>query len=260
MCGIEGAWCTFDIDRKQEGTEASGGDTEMDVARFARERLNFEPDERQAEVLLSNAKLIDEAAGSRTTFIGIAPSMRRLRRGSCEKKVESRKAEVKSQKSKVGGGIMVFVGVDLGKIGDPSAFAVAERIDGRRAWQAPVFRGVQVRYLERVALGTPYTAVVERMREMVRHPLLSGGCHLTVDATGVGVPVIDMLRAARLACGLTAVTIGSGVQTHGRGEWAHVPKRDLMSGLQLMLEHKELRIAKKLRESGALTRELIHMG
>ena len=28
----------------------------MDVARFARERLKFEPDERQAEVLLSNAK------------------------------------------------------------------------------------------------------------------------------------------------------------------------------------------------------------
>jgi hypothetical protein len=152
---------------------------------------------------------------------------------------------------------MVYVGADLGKVGDPSALAVVEREDLLRAWQTPLFRGLQVRYLERIPLGTPYTAVVERLREMMRHPLMSAGCHLTVDATGVGVPVVDMLRKARLPCGVTAVTITPGAQAHGHGEWWYVPKRDLMSGLHLMLEHKELRIAKKLRESGALVRELL---
>src|SRR6266498_3824276 len=89
-------------------------------------------------------------------------------------KVKCQKSNVKSQRSKVKGKSgcaletsMVYVGADLGKVGDPSALAVVEREDLLRAWQTPLFRGLQVRYLERIPLGTPYTAVVERLREMM---------------------------------------------------------------------------------------------
>ena len=58
------------------------------------------------------------------------------------------------------------------------------------------YEGLVLRHVERVPLGTPYPEVVERVRELVTHDELAGRCALAVDATGVGAPVVDMLRAA----------------------------------------------------------------
>jgi hypothetical protein len=78
-----------------------------------------------------------------------------------------------------------------------------------------------------------------------------------VDATGVGAAVVDMLRSARLGCELTAVTITGGNRAHqGPAGW-NVPKQDLMSELQVLLEKGELRIARDLRGARMLMRELM---
>ena len=116
---------------------------------------------------------------------------------------------------------------------------------------------MRVRHLERMPLGTPYINVVSRVREMLQHRELAGQSRLVVDATGVGAPVVEMLRAARLPCGLTSVTITGGEQAHGRGEEWHVPKRDLMTGLLVLLEDGRLKIHRKLEEAGELVRELL---
>ena len=105
---------------------------------------------------------------------------------------------------------MYFVGLDLGQKRDHSAVAVVERVDGRRAFQATTTDRLLVRFAERMALGTPYPIVVERVRRIVQSNALAGNCALAVDATGVGAPVVDMLRAARLGCELTAITITGG--------------------------------------------------
>ncbi len=42
------------------------------------------------------------------------------------------------------------------------------------------------------------------------------------------------------------------------GAWS-VPKRDLIAGVQILLERGELRIAKALIEAGSLVRELLDM-
>ena len=113
--------------------------------------------------------------------------------------------------------------------------------------------------MERMALRTPFTEVVRRATEIVRHPALEGRARLVVDATGLGAPVVEMLRAANRsvgAAGLTAVTITGGEKAHGGGENWHVPKRDLMGGLQVLLEQGMLRIHGKLKEAPALVREL----
>jgi hypothetical protein len=115
---------------------------------------------------------------------------------------------------------------------------------------------MQIRYLQRIPLGTSYTRVVDRVREIVRHPLLEGRGRVVADATGVGAPVVDLLKAARLECPLTAVTITSGDRAHSSGEHWHVPKRDLLTNLLVLLEAGELRIPRRLREAGALIREL----
>jgi hypothetical protein len=144
---------------------------------------------------------------------------------------------------------MFYVGLDLGQRRDHSAIAVVQKM----------FDRLLVRHLERVPLGTPYTAVVSRMREIVQHPQLRGQCALVVDGTGIGAPVVDALRAARLGCELCAVTITGGEHEHRHdGLWS-VPKRDLIAGLQVLLERGELRIANALLEAGSLVRELLDM-
>jgi hypothetical protein len=92
---------------------------------------------------------------------------------------------------------------------------------------------------------------------MMAQPQMNGRCGLAVDATGVGAPVVEMLRAARLGCALTPVTITSGEREHQTGAMCHVPKRDLMAGVQVLLEGGRLRVARGMAETGALVKELM---
>jgi hypothetical protein len=67
-----------------------------------------------------------------------------------------------------------FVGLDLGQSRDHSALAVVERADlmldeiDHMTYARLMERRYRVRFLERIALGTPYPNVVERVREVVR--------------------------------------------------------------------------------------------
>jgi hypothetical protein len=116
-----------------------------------------------------------------------------------------------------------------------------------------------IRHLERVKLGTPYPQIVRRVREVTRSGALQGRCTLVADGTGVGAAVMDLLRDADLGCEVLAVTITGGEEP-GRSRWAyHVPKKDLVARLRVLLETGELRIAKGLREAGRLTEEMMAM-
>jgi hypothetical protein len=139
---------------------------------------------------------------------------------------------------------VVYIGLDLGQRHDNSAIAIVQRV-GEAVW---------VRFLERIALGTPYPAVVERMAQIVSR---LRKCAVIVDATGVGGPVIDSLRRAGLGCEITAVTITGGQNESRAGANYCVPKQDLIAGLQLALERGELRVSRNLREGGALAREML---
>ncbi len=152
-----------------------------------------------------------------------------------------------------------YVGVDLGQRQDHTAIAVVERAqnNGKLAYYA-------VRGVERVALGTPYPQVVERVKEILGSYELRGRSCLAVDATGVGAPVVDAMKASVPGVEITAVTITSGDKaTEGRSSYGiqrwNVPKRDLVAGVQVLLERGELRIAKGLREVGPLVKELLDM-
>ena len=139
-----------------------------------------------------------------------------------------------------------YIGVDLGQKQDHTAIAVVERTEF-----------LLVRHVERVALGTPYPLVVAHLREMVGRPELRRQCALVVDGTGLGGPVVEMLRGAGLGCEITAVTITGGEREHrSGGQQVSVPKRDLMAGVQVGLDNGDLRIARRLKELGPLVREL----
>lgn len=143
---------------------------------------------------------------------------------------------------------MFYLGVDLGQTRDHSAISAVERND---------YHGIlMVRYVHRVPLGTPYPKVVRHIGCVVRH---IGPCALAVDATGVGAPVVEMLREARISNDISAITITSGeTETQRAGGWG-VPQKDLIAGLQLSMERRELRLAANLKEKNALLRELVNM-
>ena len=106
-----------------------------------------------------------------------------------------------------------FVGLDLGQQTDPTAIAVLERTAiqtgfDRVNW-VPVEQDVyHLRHLERLPLKTPYAAVVEHVREILQP--LAPRATLVVDATGIGGPIVEMLKAARLPGTLIPVIITSG--------------------------------------------------
>ena len=159
-----------------------------------------------------------------------------------------------------------YVGLDLGKRQDHTAFAVIEQAP--LVWREqvdPVTRMPRrevrlfLRYLRRIPLMTPYPDVVEAARRVVECPELRGRCSLVVDATGVGSPVVDLLRRARLRCLIVPVMItgGDGESTDGSA-W-HVPKRDLVVGLQVAFQKRWLEVARGCSESPAFRKELLGM-
>ncbi len=97
--------------------------------------------------------------------------------------------------------------------------------------------------LRRLPLGTMYTTVVEEVARVVRRPEMEGRCTVVADATGVGMPVMEMLRRSRMRAGLTPVILtGTSGPAHCTdGVW-HVGRRELLTGLREMLEGRRVRI------------------
>jgi hypothetical protein len=157
-----------------------------------------------------------------------------------------------------------FIGVDLGQSMDSTAIAIVERREEagefdyvKRAHRKVVTRWL--RYLERVPLGTPYTKVVDRIVELTTSAEMMERCCLTVDATGVGRPVLDMLRRARPMCTVVPVLFTAGDQETVVNGMYRVPKRDLVSELVVMLQADELSICEGLKDVEQLVREMMDM-
>ena len=155
-----------------------------------------------------------------------------------------------------------FAGLDLGKARDHSALVVIERSDTMYADQDPVTREWRkevvyaVRAAERLPLGTSYMSVAVKVREwLVRSPLC-GKATLVVDETGVGAPVIEMLKQEVVWRELVPVTITGGHVASRAGRSWHVPRRELLSGLQVAFEEKRLRMPAHGIGSQALYGEL----
>ena len=103
--------------------------------------------------------------------------------------------------------IETVMGVDIGQKRDPTAICVAEAED----------RGKQhflVRFLERLPLGTAYPDVARRVGEIVTQIEKKTRYYpvLYVDATGVGMPIVDLLQEEAPCAHPRAVYF-----THGTG-------------------------------------------
>ena len=139
-----------------------------------------------------------------------------------------------------------YLGLDLGQAQDYTALAVLEKQE----------KEYHVRHLERPKLGTPYPAIVEQVQNLLKSDQLWGRTALVVDKTGVGAPVVDMFRKAGLRP--VAITITGGNSVSKDGDGYHVPKRDLVSTLQVLFQAGRLKVAAELPEARLLVEELLN--
>jgi hypothetical protein len=148
----------------------------------------------------------------------------------------------------------LFVGLDLGKSRDFSALCVMER-----SGDAPDNYQFSCTYLHRWKLKTDYLAIVADTTRLMNTPELQSGPSqptLALDATAIGIPVLELFRREKHNSKLVPIWITGGSNVSRESGITRVPKKDLVAVVQVYLQNKRLKIASQLPEAATLTREL----
>lgn len=160
-----------------------------------------------------------------------------------------------------------LVGLDLGQKNDYTALSVL-----RQREREPGEFDYGLIHLDRWR-GRPYhevPAIVEQVESSLHQhahdaarqaPRRPGplpdpdySIHTIVDSTGVGIAVVDSIRAGGVDC--VAVTIHGGDAVSGGASEYRVPKRELVGTLQVLLQNRRLAISDQLEHADILQREL----
>lgn len=156
------------------------------------------------------------------------------------------------------------LGLDLGKERDYSALVVAERIQvfseelrDRANAPLPDHDQFHVLHAQRIPLKTSYARVVDVVSDYMRQPPLIDQTQIVIDKTGVGSGVVDMFKEAYKKGRLghrwpRAYTITAGEK---EGNFT-VPKQDLVSTIEALLQTGRLFVAEGALDAKALRHEL----
>ncbi|MDR3718888.1 MAG: hypothetical protein P4K98_08805 [Bryobacteraceae bacterium] len=181
----------------------------------------------------------------------------------------------------------VYLGLDLGQRHDPAAIAILHRtVEPTGAFNHVTWefeREVHFRlcHTERLALGTSYIQIVARigrLLEKLSAPLPGSHCYagtaplrtLVVDASGVGRPVVELIRKSRIGwtpepgnpprVAIAPVTITASGSPHCEASGDEfVSRRDLITNLRILLERRLLKISGRIHDRQALLKELVEL-
>jgi len=144
-----------------------------------------------------------------------------------------------------------IIGLDLGQTKDFTALAVLEQttMADSSGLASPEYA---LRHLRRFPLGTLYTEIVPAVAEIANSSTLCGS-PLVVDQTGVGRAVVDMLSQAAGWVVPVTITAGHAVTQAEARSW-HVPKKELVTSLQVLMQSRRLVIARSLPDAATLVR------
>jgi hypothetical protein len=161
-----------------------------------------------------------------------------------------------------------YAGIDIGQVNDSTAIVILERIKAApreglhhalRQEAIDEARAVPVRLdlvdIERIPLGTLYPEQVARITDALRFPLIEG-VRTYLDMTGVGRPVLQMLREAgvRDMHGIS-ITSAKAPATRTPNGW-NVGKAELVNAVQIEMQTGRLRFGHKVEHVEKLVREL----
>lgn len=156
------------------------------------------------------------------------------------------------------------LGLDLGQRSDPSALTVTQERTPLRVGPAgeglvpdgpPQFRVV---HIDRFDLGTAYPDVVRRVAAVQRAQETGPNPDLVMDATGVGAPVVDQFHEEGLRPVQINFTGGQSVTRDRKTRTYGVPKKDLATTVQSLLQTGRLEIVEGLEHAETLAQEMKH--
>ena len=170
-----------------------------------------------------------------------------------------------------------FIGVELGQVSDVTAIAVVESltlpivrseevyrdcwVDVHPVYQAPDGSETRdhppvtftLRHLERIPAGVSYPEIVSKVEALngqLRTPTV------ILDGTGVGKAAVELFRHSNF--NLSVFTLIAGDQMVQDGSSYRIPKRDVISTTQVLLQTGRLKIARSLTHAVLLARELVN--
>jgi hypothetical protein len=149
-----------------------------------------------------------------------------------------------------------LIGADIGKAADYTALSVIEYRAKDKDVDSNLYE-YHIRHLFRPSLGTPYPDVLEIINKLAEHPAVGSDSAVVVDATGVGAPIVDLLREKLPLLVAITITGGSNVNEQNKFNFS-VPKRDLISNLQVLYQAKKIKIAKGIKDADTLVKELLN--
>lgn len=162
-----------------------------------------------------------------------------------------------------------IVPVDLGQAADYTAIGGLRRVPKLTGKTKPAYRAngdeEMVReyadsfllgYAHRFPLHTPYPDQIERLVAITAK--IPGTFQLVADATGVGRPVVDMMRAAGLPVIGVVITAGAGGahQDKETGYWK-VPKRELVTRAQTYMQMGRLKFSTRVPLADVIVKEML---
>ena len=169
------------------------------------------------------------------------------------------------------------IGVELGQVSDVTAIAVVESltlpflrteeirerrwVSLRSVYQGPDGKEVRehppvnfaLRHLERIPAGVSYPEIVSRVQTLhgqLRKPVT------VLDGTGVGKAAVELFRKSGFYA--SVFTLIAGDQVTQDGSNYRIPKRDVISSTQVLLQTGRLKIARSLPHAALLARELVN--
>ena len=158
------------------------------------------------------------------------------------------------------------VGCDLGQSQDPTAISVLHKKtlpletwthdDKLCVHRQDAKETLEVRHLERLALGQSYPEQVAHVANLLARAPLVGDATLVIDETGVGRAVGDIFENVGMKPIRISITAGSEATVAGTRRH-HVAKSILISTLDAALHTGELKFAAKLAEAAAMKEELL---
>jgi hypothetical protein len=173
-----------------------------------------------------------------------------------------------------------LVGVDIGQSQDYTAIATLKQFlnsENESRYELPA--------LERVPLGTSYQDIVTYVVSMLKSPVVQGKYlegpkagmpigtgldpleipELVLDATGCGRPVAEMFAAHEINENDTSqlfnqvnCTITGGSAISAIGGFYGVPKKELVSNLETLVQTHRLQMPKDLEFGPVLVEELLN--
>ena len=159
-----------------------------------------------------------------------------------------------------------YLGVDIGQVNDPTALCILElstRIKDKEqlaAWnyglEATAISLYEMRHLDQW-LGVSYFEQADRIYQLVSRPEIARQTAVIVDATGVGRPLVDLLRQKRIP-NLVPVIItgGDAAASVDEAGYYHVSKRDLVSAMIILYESERIQMSAQLPLTPALAAQI----